>query len=116
MVGGIIVYGLAPHISVALVTFFVFTVARSVVGPLFATWSNQHIDSQVRATVLSMQSQTDAIGQIVGGPPIGAVGQSSLRAAFVVSGLILSPALVLLNRVRRADSQAVKPTVELAEA
>ncbi len=28
--------------------------------PLFGIWANQHIDSNVRATVLSMQSQTDA--------------------------------------------------------
>jgi len=122
MVVGIILYGLAPHISVALVMFFVFGLARSLVGPLFSTWSNQHIDSNVRATVLSLQSQTDAIGQIVGGPPIGAVGQFSLRAAFVVSGLILSPALLLLQRVRQADARQVgqvmlplEPMPEFAE-
>src|SRR5258708_37816194 len=61
MVTGITLYGLAPHIGVALAMFFVFAVARSLIGPLFATWSNQHIDSQVRATVLSLQRQTDAI-------------------------------------------------------
>ncbi len=116
MVGGIMLYGLAPHIGVALILFFVFSGARSLIGPLFATWSNQHIDSQVRATVLSMQSQTDAIGQIVGGPPIGAIGQFSLRAAFIASGLILSPALYLLRRVRRAESQQIDPVVELVEA
>ncbi len=115
MVTGITLYGLAPHIGVALAMFFVFAVARSLIGPLFATWSNQHIDSQVRATVLSLQSQTDAIGQIVGGPPIGGIGQLSLRAAFVASGLILSPALILLHRVRRAESDQVDAVVELAE-
>jgi DHA3 family tetracycline resistance protein-like MFS transporter len=116
MVGAIMLYGLAPHISVALVMFLVFAIARSLIGPLFATWSNQHIDSQVRATVLSMQSQTDAIGQIVGGPPIGAIGLLSLRAAFIASGLILSPALLLLHRVRRAEVGSGNPVVELAEA
>ncbi len=102
MVVGIVSYGIAPHILVALGAYFAFTVARDLVGPLFSTWTNQHIDSQVRATVLSMQSQTDAIGQIIGGPPIGAVGELSLQAAFVLSGLILSPAAFLLRRVQRA--------------
>jgi DHA3 family tetracycline resistance protein-like MFS transporter len=115
MVGAIIVYGLAPHIGVALAVFFVFVVARSLVGPLFMTWSNQHIDANVRATVLSVQSQTDAIGQIVGGPPIGVIGQLSLRAAFIASGVILSPALFLLQRVRRLDTTPGQIATVVAE-
>jgi DHA3 family tetracycline resistance protein-like MFS transporter len=74
---------------------------------LFNTWSNQHIESHVRATVLSMQSQIDAIGQTMGGPPLGMVGELSLRAAFVASGLILSPALFILRRVRRSQVDEV---------
>jgi DHA3 family tetracycline resistance protein-like MFS transporter len=81
---------------------FAFGIARGLVGPLISTWSNQHITSNVRATVLSMQGQTDAIGQMVGGPPIGLVGQWSLRAAFVFSGAVLAPALWLLARANGA--------------
>jgi MFS transporter, DHA3 family, tetracycline resistance protein len=116
MVISIVAYGLAPLFSIALVMFFMFSLARDLIGPLFSTWSNQHIDSQVRATVLSMQSQTDAIGQIVGGPPIGAVGQLSLRAAFVVSGAILSPATYLLHRVYRRETTQTEPVAGLVEA
>jgi MFS transporter, DHA3 family, tetracycline resistance protein len=116
MVVSIAAFGLSPLFSIALVTFFVFSLARAQIGPLFSTWSNQHIESQVRATVLSMQSQTDAIGQIVGGPPIGAVGQLSLRAAFVVSGAILSPAAYLLHRLHRRESTQIEPVAGLAEA
>ncbi|HLU08112.1 MAG TPA: MFS transporter [Oceanobacillus sp.] len=103
MVVGIILYGLAPSLAFAMGMFLVFVTARSLVDPLFNTWSNQHIESHVRATVLSMQSQIDAIGQTVGGPPLGAVGELSLRAAFVTSGLILSPALFILRRVMRTQ-------------
>jgi DHA3 family tetracycline resistance protein-like MFS transporter len=110
MVGSIILYGLAPSLFFAVAMFFVFVTARGLVHPLFNTWSNQHIESHVRATVLSMQSQTDAIGQTVGGPPLGAVGELSLRAAFVASGLILAPALFILRRVRRSQ---VDESVEL---
>jgi DHA3 family tetracycline resistance protein-like MFS transporter len=104
MVVGIIAYGVAPSLAAALALWFIFSIARDLIGPALATWTNQHIDSSVRATVLSMQSQVDAIGQAVGGPPIGMVGQLSLRAAFVVSGLILSPALILLQRIRRDEA------------
>lgn len=117
MVGSIIAFGLAPSLLVALGLFFVFVLARTLIEPLLSTWTNQHIDSQVRATVLSMQSQTDAIGQTVGGPPLGLVGEMSLRAAFVASGLILSPALFILRRVRHshnADSMVLEPAVEAA--
>jgi hypothetical protein len=71
-------------------------------GPLYDAWLVQHIDSSVRATVLSMRGQTDAIGQIVGGPGIGWIGQAvSLRAAIAAAGLLLSPALALYARTIR---------------
>jgi DHA3 family tetracycline resistance protein-like MFS transporter len=107
MVVGIILFGLAPSLGFAVVVYFIFVMARGLVDPLYNTWSNQHIESHVRATVLSVQSQTDAIGQTVGGPPLGLIGNLSLRAAFVASGLILSPALFLLHRARRLQVQEV---------
>lgn len=106
MVISIIGYGLTGDLLSALALMYLFSVARSLVEPVLATWTNQHIDSPVRATVLSLQSQTDAIGQIVGGPPLGAIGTTSLRLAFFASGLVLSPALILLRiATRRAPDQ-----------
>lgn len=98
---GLIVYGLAPNLVIALGAMIGFSIARGLIGPVYGTWSNQHIASDVRATVLSMQSQTDAIGQIIGGPPLGMLGQVSLRLAFLGSAAILSPALFLLRRAER---------------
>lgn len=43
-------------------------------GFLVEGWVNQHIESRVRATVLSMTSQLDSFGQIVGGPIVDAIG------------------------------------------
>ena len=104
MVTGLVVYALAGSLAMAIIAFIVFTIARSLVEPVFATWTNQQIDSRVRATVLSMQSQVDAFGQIAGGPPLGAIGQRSLRLAFIASAVTLSPALALLERVRRTTT------------
>jgi DHA3 family tetracycline resistance protein-like MFS transporter len=58
-------------------------------------------DPQVRATMLSVSSQTDAIGQIVGGPFLGAIGNRSIRAALVVAAVILSPVIPLYAATRR---------------
>jgi MFS transporter, DHA3 family, tetracycline resistance protein len=94
-------FALAGGFAVAVMAFYAFSLARGLVEPVFSTWSNQHIDSQVRATVLSMQSQTDAIGQITGGVPLGALGRVSLRLALAASALSLAPALWF---IRRADA------------
>jgi DHA3 family tetracycline resistance protein-like MFS transporter len=113
MVGGLVAFGLTQSLLVALAAMFIFSLMRGLTGPLFATWSNQNIASDVRATVLSMQSQVDAIGQMAGGPPRGAVGQLSLRAAFLCSAAILAPTLYLL---RRAGPPTAQLEIEPAEA
>lgn len=116
MVGSMLIFGLAPTVGIALVVWFAFVLARDLIEPLLATWTNQHIESGVRATVLSMQSQTDAIGQAVGGPPIGVVGNLSLRAGIVMASVILSPALLLLRRVYTTVDTVEVPAVEGVEA
>jgi DHA3 family tetracycline resistance protein-like MFS transporter len=76
--------------------------ASALYQPLFLSWLNQNVDSLVRATVISMRSQTDALGQIVGGPVLGLVGQlASLRLSIMGAGLALVPALALYARARR---------------
>ena len=45
--------------------------------------------------MFSVTGQVDAIGQIAGGPAVGAIGNASIRAALVLSALILSPVLPL---------------------
>jgi DHA3 family tetracycline resistance protein-like MFS transporter len=66
-------------------------------------WVNQRLDSDVRATVLSMIGQVDAVGQITGGPLIGLVASLlSVKAAITISGLLLAPALPL---IRAADKE-----------
>jgi DHA3 family tetracycline resistance protein-like MFS transporter len=56
-----------------------------------------------------MVSQANAIGQVVGGPPLGAVGRSSLRAALLASGLILTPIPALYLRLRAARVEEKQP-------
>lgn len=107
MVGALFIYGIAPHVAVALLAFFAFTISRNLIYPLFNTWINGQITTpQVRATVLSMSGQIDAIGQLAGGPPLGAIGSYSLRAAFIASSTLLAPALPLLYGARKSKAVA----------
>lgn len=115
MVVSLMAFGLAETFAAALIAMYLFTMLRSVSGPIFSAWSNQHIDSSVRATVLSMFSQLDAIGQTAGGPFVGIIGNLSLRAALVFAGLVLSPVLLLYRRVMQQD-EIVVPEVPSALA
>ena len=76
-------------------------VAGTLIGPVSAAWMNRNLDSSLRATVISMEGQANAIGQVVGGPPLGGVGSRfSVATAIVASGLVLSPVVALYGSLR----------------
>ena len=62
---------------------------RGLVYPLWSTWVNQQVtDSSVRATVLSITGQADAIGQATGGPVLGVIGNVwGIRAALTTGAV-----------------------------
>jgi len=74
--------------------------ARDVAGPLYTIWLNEQIrESSVRATVLSISGQANAIGQAGGGPVLGAIGNVwGIRAALAVGAVVIAPALALYGR------------------
>ncbi|MHB8648138.1 MAG: MFS transporter [Thermomicrobiales bacterium] len=98
-------FALAGNLALAVIASIGVRMFRNLNDPLQTAWINQHVDSRVRATVLSISGQSDAFGQIVGGPIVGSIGLlASVRAALVVGGCILSPALALYAQaLRRAD-------------
>jgi DHA3 family tetracycline resistance protein-like MFS transporter len=102
----VIAFGLAPTFGIAVAAALLISIFRSIQYPVATTWLNQHLPSRVRATVLSMMGQADALGQVAGGPIVGLVGLRSLRAALVFAGLILTPALVLYSRGLKLEETA----------
>lgn len=96
-------FGLAGQFWLAVVACLVIGTVRNVANPVFATWLNRNIEhSSVRATVLSITNQADAVGQWTGGPAIGVIGNVfSIRAALVAGGLCMAPALALYGRAIR---------------
>lgn len=106
----LIVFGLAGNFFLALAAFWGITVFRTVNQPLSTTWLTQNINAKVRATVISMQGQVDAFGQIVGGPPVGYIGTAfSIRVAMIAVSIILSPVLLLFAYASRQGKNRVVP-------
>jgi DHA3 family tetracycline resistance protein-like MFS transporter len=110
LIGGLGLFALGRSLVGMLASLWLISLARSVIGPLYTTWVNQRLDSSVRATVLSMSSQVDAMGQIVGGPAVGMIGSTlSVRAALSASAVLLTPVLGLLRRAERYKDEPVTP-------
>ena len=109
LVACLIAYAQVQIFLIALILIWAIDIIRRVISPLYTTWVNQRLDSNVRATVISMSSQVDAIGQIGGGPVIGMIGNLfSVPAAITFSGLLLSPVLALYARaIRRTEVPVV---------
>jgi DHA3 family tetracycline resistance protein-like MFS transporter len=116
---GLVSFALSPIFALTIAAYWVISVLRNVMEPLYSAWVNQKLDSNTRATVLSMSSQVDAIGQMGGGPLMALVaGVYSVTASIVTSGLLLLPALPLIGRANTQssayeDAQA-EPPVDVA--
>jgi MFS family permease len=54
---------LAPNFTLAITAVLLLGVVSSVSDPVYATWLNTKLPSRNRATLLSMISQSDALGQ-----------------------------------------------------
>ncbi len=107
---GILIFAWTGSFWMAILATWLVHSMRALAGPLKTAWINQHIESRVRATVLSTASQMDAFGQVIGGPIAGAIGAlRSIQAALTASALMLLPALPLyqgLNRGPVVEDQA----------
>jgi MFS transporter, DHA3 family, tetracycline resistance protein len=112
----VIGFGLAGGFTLGLAAYWVAYTMRTANDPLYTAWVNQSLEPRIRATVFSISSQMDALGQIAGGPLIGLIGATvSIGAAMVTSGLALVPALLLYVRTgRRREAMAEPVVVELS--
>ena len=103
---GVVLFCLAGTLWTALACFWAVSALRACLGPISSAWMNSHIPSAVRATVLSLNGQADALGQTLGGPALGLVGrQISVRAALGAAGVFLLPALALYARIPSREAE-----------
>ncbi len=99
---GMLAFALAGSFAFALAAFWFASLTRTLSEPLYLTWLNEGLEPGVRATVISMGSQSGALGEASAGPVIGVIGNlAGVRTALTVAGLILSPTLLLYARAIR---------------
>lgn len=98
----IAVLALSPSFGLAVSAVLIIGMAASVAEPVYASWLNRNLESGSRATVLSMVSQSDALGQTTGGPVVGWIGSRfSIRASLLASSILLLPLLAVFGRGTR---------------
>jgi DHA3 family tetracycline resistance protein-like MFS transporter len=114
MVAGLLAFALTGSFVIALIAFWGFSALRRTLGPLYTAWVNQHAESSVRATIISMSSQIDALGQILGGPLVGAIGLAlGIPLSLTICAVVLATAMPLLIRTIRLDRQEEGATSEM---
>ncbi len=103
-------FAFANQFWLAISLLWAVGVLRRIIYPLHTTWVNQKLDPQVRATVLSMSGQMDAVGQIAGGPGVGIIARRfSMPVGILTSALLLTPVLGLLGRQYAKNHTEVSP-------
>lgn len=101
----IFTFAFSPMLAISILAVLVVSITRNVMDPLYRAWINQRLDSDTRATVISMSGQVDAIGQITSGPVAALVSLASVRAAITMASLLLAPALPLIARANRLHAE-----------
>lgn len=113
LVVAIIIFGLSGNFMMAAITYWLVSMFREVRNPIYDAWMNQNVKSKVRATVFSMCSQANAVGQIAGGPILGLIATAiSLRISIVLAGLVLIPTLFLYGYSIKKHKLVESATVE----
>jgi DHA3 family tetracycline resistance protein-like MFS transporter len=98
LVIGLIAFAAAPTFWWGIGIFIFVRTLRRASDPLFTAWLNRNAQPEVRATLLSFQGQAHSLGELGGGPLLGAIGSASLRLSMAVSGLLIGPALLFMRR------------------
>ncbi len=98
MIVCMLLFALTGSYYLALAAFCISQTLRNTGRPLLIIWINQNTTPQVRATVISLYWQSNALGQIVGSPLIGWIGtQVSIRVALATGAVIYTAVLPLLR-------------------
>ena len=101
-IAGVAGFALAGNLGIALVAYLSYRIVRGAGGPIKDSWTNQQLESGVRATVFSMTAQVDALGQVASGPGMGLLAtRVSVRAALLLAAALLLPPQAIYMRVAR---------------
>jgi DHA3 family tetracycline resistance protein-like MFS transporter len=94
-------FALTKSFVVAIGFYVISRSIRRMVDPLLTTWTNLYAPAKTRATILSFSAQSHSLGEIAGGPIVGAIGQKvSAMMAVVTAAFLLFPTLPVLFAAR----------------
>ncbi len=100
---GMIGLGLTGRWWAAVGLYLGVRLLRDTAGPILNVWLVSATAPDSRATVFSIVSQADALGQVAGGPPAGVVAQrGSIGQGISVAGLFVLPAVALYALATRS--------------
>jgi DHA3 family tetracycline resistance protein-like MFS transporter len=109
-VAAVAVFALSGNLWLSFGMLWLRAGVDAVSQPVEAAWLNRHLDAPSRATVISMTGQANSIGQAMGGPALGWVGNAvSIQAALLASALVLSPSIALYRRLKVRDRAVSAP-------
>ncbi|HVM54671.1 MAG TPA: MFS transporter [Acidimicrobiales bacterium] len=97
-------YAVASTLTAAVLAYWFVVAVRGVHTPLFTSWVNTGLQASSRATVNSLGSQADALGQVGGGPVLGWIASiRSVRAALGAAAVLALPVVPLVRWGRRSE-------------
>ncbi|MGI8416433.1 MAG: hypothetical protein ACR2P2_09580 [Nakamurella sp.] len=100
-VAGVVIFAVAGNVGVALTGRWLRAAAMSVGSPIRKAWLNRNVTSMARATTGSLMSQADALGQVAGGPALGAVANvAGVSIALIIAGAVQLPSAQVYLRLR----------------
>lgn len=104
-----LIFALSGSFWVAVIALISTQLLRELRAVYYAAWLNPQLESSTRATTLSVFSQTDALGQIVGGPLVAFIGTiSTIRITLAACATLLLPIIVLYQRALKLQRPDVK--------
>ena len=108
-----IIFGMTRNFWLAGTVYCLSITFRTICDPIFPIWINQNVESNVRATMMSMESQANSLGQVIGGPIIGAIGTAiSLPVALISTGLARLPVAILFARLALKEKKNREGIIE----
>lgn len=100
-----LLFAMSEAFLLAILLYWVIASLRAVNAPLITVVTNQQLQSQGRATALSMYGQLDAFGQVAGGPLVGMVAlYTSIQGGIMMSALLIIPTVFFLWKMRKLAS------------
>lgn len=110
LIGSVFGFAFLTAFWPAMLLFVFGRAIRATIEPLTSTWVNLHATPEVRATMLSFKGQAHSIGEIAGGPIVGAIAQvRSAGLAIQIAAMMLLPSLPIIAKARKLGSQTPDP-------